>query len=322
MPSADTPANTNASMARGVAVCVVLGVVSLILGRAFPTVGSALWPRGGVDRHDLDRGRSSSGVRWCEKSLLEWAVAGMGFRLSLDMIQQVTDVGLLTVLVACAHRCSPRDFCCVGFRERGVSAGCWAWYRDLRLIRHCRSSCALGWQARRDRALCRGRQRSGYAGYFFAAHCKPSGRLLGGAGWRVDRWWLACGRSCRGLWFCGERFGGTLAVTIKMGRVCALLPLVLVLSVVTGSRAEKTPRPWYLLGFLITFGVSVSGVLPDPMIDGLKWLDKAALCIAMVGIGLRIHLRQILGQASRSMGFAVAVWGAQLAAVALLLWCL
>ena len=115
---------------------------------------------------------------------------------------------------------------------------------------------------------------------------------------------------------------GQLAVTVKMGRVCALLPLVLLLSLATGSRAEKAPRPWYLAGFLATFVLSVSGLLSEDILSGLKWLDKAALCVAMVGIGLRIPLREILGQASRSMAFAGALWLAQLAAVGFVLWSL
>ena len=276
-------------------------------------IGNALW----------SGARSSTGVRWCEKSLLELAVAGMGFRLSLDMIQQVTDVGLLTVVVAV---CAPL-------------LATWA------LLRWLPGERRVGWLLGVGTAICgssaiaaaaplMGGKREeiglsvgvvnglGMLGIFLLPlvsqlvgfSVEQSGALIGGGLHAVGHV-AAAG-------FAVSDPVGQLAVTIKMGRVCALLPLVLVLSLVTGSRAEKAPRPWYLLGFVLTFALSVSGLLPDALLSGLKWLDKAALCVAMVGIGLRIPLRQILGQASRSMGFAVAVWTAQLAAVALVLCCL
>jgi len=326
MSATDEHNEKNAAMPSGIAVCVVLGVLALALGRSFPTVGGASFGLFGgvlIGNALWSGARRSPGVRWCEKKLLELAVAGMGFRLSLDMIQQVTDVGLLTVFVAV---CAPL-------------LATWA------LLRWLPGERRVGWLLGVGTAICGssaiaaaapllGGKREeiglsvgvvnglGMLGIFLLplasqmAGCsvEQSGALIGGGLHAVGHV-AAAG-------FAVSDPVGQLAVTVKMGRVCALLPLVLVLSVVTGSRAEKAPRPWYLLGFLLTFAVSVSGVLPDSILGGLRWLDKAALCVAMVGIGLRIPLRQILGQASRSMGFAVAVWMVQLAAVALVLWCL
>ena len=118
---------------------------------------------------------------------------------------------------------------------------------------------------------------------------------------------------------------GTLATVVKMGRVLMLGPVVILLTSVVSRRQGngshvKMRIPSFIIGFFILSIISSLGLIPDPLLEVIRVAGKYLLIFAMVGIGLRIHLRKLLRTGSQALLFGMAVWAIQIAVVVAIVW--
>ncbi|MGW0479494.1 YeiH family protein [Nonomuraea sp. NPDC003214] len=118
-----------------------------------------------------------------------------------------------------------------------------------------------------------------------------------------------------------------VAVTVKLGRVILLAPLVALAarrSVRSGPRAGRRPPvvPLFVAGFLAMVLVRATGVVPDDVTRKLPSVTNMLMAAALFGLGTGIDVRRLLqgGRAVLLGGIATAlVGGVSLAGVALLI---
>jgi uncharacterized integral membrane protein (TIGR00698 family) len=122
---------------------------------------------------------------------------------------------------------------------------------------------------------------------------------------------------------------GDTSIMIKLARVAMLSPAVIFFTWMIkrseqGSASWKTyfNLPYYLWGFMaITIFVSLV-TLPDTFLDLAQELGKIVLTIAMVAIGLKVSVRQLLTSGKKAIGFGVIIFLIQVAMTAVLLFVL
>ena len=120
----------------------------------------------------------------------------------------------------------------------------------------------------------------------------------------------------------GEEIG-SLAVTIKMGRVAMLIPLVMFLTMNKSNAVVENRKihvPWYLLGFLTAAAIVAMGIMPRGIVDFLGLVDKTMLTVAMAAIGLNIRFRSMKGQGGQAVLCGVIVWTLQVFVLCLFLY--
>ena len=119
-----------------------------------------------------------------------------------------------------------------------------------------------------------------------------------------------------------------IALLAKLGRVFLLIPLCFILMYWMkrkGGKDEKTaiPFPWFLIGFVIMSVIGNYVITYQPMglhklIDPIAGVSRFLLTMAMVGLGLNIHLHQIRTKALKPL-VVLGITSVLLAGVALIL---
>lgn len=264
------------------------------------------------------------GVRVAQRPVLRWAVAGLGFRLSLTEIARIGAPALVVVVVSTAAALA---FGVWVARRLGVG-------EKLALLLSvggaiCGASAVVAADSvvqaeKRDAAIALGVI-----------------TLLGTVGIVVYPW---IGRALVmddfgfGLWggatlhemaqvvaaASGFSEGAkTVATVVKLARITLLAPVVFALAWWLGRRgtageAKVSPVPWFLVMFVVFAGVNSAGVLPAHVLDLVRRADLWLLCVGMAGVGLQTGFHDL-----RAAGWApIAAGAAQwlfLAVVALMM---
>lgn len=107
----------------------------------------------------------------------------------------------------------------------------------------------------------------------------------------------------------------TTAVVVKLSRVVLLAPLVAGTSVVlrrsdpSAASGRRPPvLPLFVAGFLVAMALASSGLLPDPVLHGLKAVQEVLLAAALVGLGTGIHLPTLRRTAGRALVLGLVSW--------------
>ncbi|CAM3485061.1 putative sulfate exporter family transporter [Nocardioides dubius] len=91
-----------------------------------------------------------------------------------------------------------------------------------------------------------------------------------------------------------------VAIAIKLGRVTALAPVVLVLARRHGS-TDAPGVPWFVLGFLAACLVGSTGLLPGLVTDAASIAATVLLAAGMYGLGLGLTGRDLAGIGTRAV---------------------
>ncbi|MFK7827630.1 MAG: YeiH family protein [Oligoflexales bacterium] len=112
---------------------------------------------------------------------------------------------------------------------------------------------------------------------------------------------------------------GELSLAIKMGRICLLIPALLVLAYFSKGTTSKNPSsllkllPTYLYGFLLCTVLLNSGVLSDEQVGLAKKISNVFLIISMCAIGIRIKIATLLNCAPKALIVGAATFLCQIA---------
>ena len=312
------------SLLPGLALCMILGFTAKLVGAALPLLGSGTSAiLLGLTAGNLLTIPSTfrSGVRFCETKVLEFAVACMGFSLSLKLLGQLGWGASIVVVTAVSTALS------VAFL---ISKCVKTPPTRLLLIGVGTAICGSSAIAAAAPLIARERKEVGIsvgvvsllgiAGIFLLPlwtgllgfNAQDTGFVIGGTLQSIAHV-VAAGFSI-------NDDVGNLAVTIKMGRVAMLVPLVLYL---TMSQTQLTPSqkkvkiPWYLIAFLGAVLIASSDLMSAPLLEQVKMFDKFLLTVAMAAIGLNIHFKTLREQASTTLLYGAIIWAVQIGAVSL-----
>jgi uncharacterized integral membrane protein (TIGR00698 family) len=271
---------------------------------------------------------ASAGVQLAQRPILRWAVAGLGFRLSLQELASLGGPALVVVTVSTA------------------AALLFGWWVANRLgVAH-----KLGLLLGVGGAIC------GASAIVAADSVVQSEKhesavalgtitLLGTIGIVIyPPIGFALGLSDRvyGLWdgaslhemaqVVAAAFGMSaeatrIATVTKLARIALLAPVVFYLAWTMRRHHEVTGQarvplvPWFLVMFVVFAGVNSLGVLPERALDLIRRADLWLLCVGMAGVGLQIGLRDLARVGWRPLAAGTAQW-AMLAglSLALALW--
>jgi len=234
------------------------------------------------------------GIRMAQRPVLRWAVAGLGFRLSLPQLWAigVPALGVVTVSTLVA-----------------LVAGVWLAER-LRLPHKmglllavggaiCGASAVVAADTvvqgeKRDSALAIGvitlLGTLGIVLYPLLGHFLRMPEFVYGV-WDGASLHEMAQVVAAGFGY-GER-AAQVATVVKLARICLLAPVVLWLGwsmrrhhEATGQ-AKVTPVPWFLVLFVVFALVNSTGWLPRPWLDVIVRGDLWLLCVGMAGVGLQ-----------------------------------
>ncbi|PYG29506.1 YeiH family protein [Pelagimonas varians] len=105
---------------------------------------------------------------------------------------------------------------------------------------------------------------------------------------------------------------GDTATLVKLIRVAMLAPVVLIASIAIRSMADANPDekrppllPFFVLAFLILAGINSAHLIPAALAEFLSESSRWLLLIAIAAVGMKTHLKQVLGVGIAAIGLIV-----------------
>lgn len=317
----------------GVLICFIIAVPCLFLGNLFPIIGgpviglligmiiSLIW---------IDKKNSSNGINFTSKYILQTAVVLLGFGLNLNVIFK-TGIQSLPIIIATILTALIVAYIMMKLlnMERKTSI----------LIGVGSSICggsAIAATAPIINAKDEEISQSISVIFFFnalAAILFPIlGRILGFSTVNGDAFGIFAGTAINdtssvtaaaatwdNMWGLGS---STLdkAVTVKLTRTLAIIPIALILSLLTAKQNKNTSNnsfnlkstfPIFILYFIIASIITTItinfGVSPDLFMP-LKELSKFFIIMAMVAIGLNSNLIKMIKNSGKAILLGATCW--------------
>lgn len=260
-----------------------------------------------------------AGIKLAQKPILRWAVAGLGFRLTL---QEVAAIGVPAIAVVCLGVAGAFLFCVwlgkiLGLGEKlslllatgGAICGASAIVAADSVVE------AEG----KDAAVSLGIITLwGTVGIFlFPVVAKA-------LGWGDFAYGLICGATLHETAQVVAAASGlspeatNVATVVKLVRICTLAPMVLGIgwwirrsAVGKAGEAKVSLVPWFLVMFVV-FSLLVS-LVSDPSFQGfvqdaVNPFVKLLLAVGMAGVGLQTNVRDLWKAGWKALGLGLAQW--------------
>ena len=260
-------------------------------------------------------GWAAAGVRVAQRPVLRWAVAGLGFRLSLQELWSIGGPALAVVLVST------------------VAALLFGWWVARRLGLETRLGLLLGvggaicgasavvaadsvvQAEKRDAALALGiitlLGTIGIVIYPWAAHALGMSDFMYGV-WDGATLHEMAQVVAAGFGVSDE--AGRVATVVKLARICLLAPVVFGLSWWMRRHHQKTGQahvsavPWFLVLFVVFAAVNSIGIIPKPTLELIRKIDLWLLCLGMAGVGLQTGFHDLRAAGMKPILAGAAQW--------------
>ena len=255
------------------------------------------------------------GIRMAQRPILRWAVAGLGFRLSVKELWSIGGPALVVVVISTA---AALLFGWWIARRLGVP-------EKLGLLLGvggaiCGASAVVAADSvvqgeRRDSALALGIIT--LLGTLGILIYPLLGRALHMSDLAYGVWAGASLHEMAQVVAAG--FGlsdeaARVATVVKLARICLLAPVVLYLGWSLRHRhreagkAHVAPVPWFLVLFVLFAGVVSTGWLPAPWLDLIRRGDLWLLCAGMAGVGLQTGFSDLRSAGARPIAAGALQW--------------
>jgi uncharacterized integral membrane protein (TIGR00698 family) len=255
------------------------------------------------------------GIRMAQRPLLRWAVAGLGFRLSLAELWKIGGPALIVVGIS--------SFAALAFgwwvaRRLGVR-------EKLGLLLGvggaiCGASAVVAADSvvqaeRRDTALALGVIT--LLGTIGIVLYPLLHRVLGTSEFVFGVWDGASLHEMAQVVAAGFGVGdeaARVATVVKLARIALLAPVVFFLAWslrrrrTDVGRAAVAPVPWFLVLFLAFTVVNSGGWLPVAWLDLVRRADLWLLCAGMAGVGLQTGFSDLRDAGLRPLAAGAAQW--------------
>ncbi|KAF0106667.1 MAG: hypothetical protein FD163_2312 [Hyphomonadaceae bacterium] len=289
----------------GAAISIVLSIAATFIGARYGTPSMLIALLLGLAGHFLyESDKIKIGVNWSAREVLRFGIALLGFRIAFDDIMALGPIPIMIVLSAMAIVLLSGVWIAQALgqtKEFGaLSAGS---------VAVCGVSAAMAIapvlpkRENEDRDLAvtivgvTTLSTVAMIVYPLLTHYlhlsdENAGILLGGTIHDVAQ--------VAGAGFSISQKAGDTATFVKMVRVSALLPMVLVIHLWLGSKikseggAKTQFFPKFLIAFFIFAIVNSFHLVPKSMVDGLTSISKTLLLISIAAIGVKTDLKKIV----------------------------
>ena len=325
----------------GVLVCLVIAIPSWLLGKIFPVIGGAVIAIIAgmiVTMFWNDKGKAEAGIKWTSKIILQTAVVLLGFGMNLGVIFQTGKQSL------------PIIICTI------TTSLIIAWILKKVLKVPANTSILVGVGS----SICGGSAIAATAPvidadddeiaqsiaviFFFnvlAAIFFPIlGQAIGFDTLHGDAFGIFAGTAindtssvtaaastAEGIYNCNSIL--STAVTVKLTRTLAIIPITLVLAFVRMQQAKKQGNaknnfsfkkifPWFILFFVgASIITTVVGIIPangftaayaTSFVPAMKWLAKFFIAMAMCAIGLNTNIVQLIKKGGKPILMGFCCW--------------
>ncbi|TMQ52032.1 MAG: putative sulfate exporter family transporter [Candidatus Eisenbacteria bacterium] len=255
------------------------------------------------------------GIRMAQRPVLRWAVAGLGFRLSIGELFRIGAPALAVVTIS--------TFAALGFGwwvARRLAVG-----EKLGLLLGvggaiCGASAVVAADSvvqgeKRDSALALGvitlLGTIGIALYPVLHHALRMSDFLYGV-WDGASLHEMAQVVAAGFGVSDE--AARVATVVKLARICLLAPVVLYIGWSlrhrhrAAGRARVAPLPWFLVLFVGFALLNSTGWLRPAWIEGARRVDLWLLCVGMAGVGLQTGFSELRDAGFRPIAAGTAQW--------------
>ena len=307
----------------GVLLCAVLAAAAVLLGET-PWVKQRLHVSAllivillGMAWRSLAHVPAAAlpGIRFAQRPLLRWAVAGLGFRLSLVELARIGGPALVVVTVS-----TTASLAFGWWLARRLGVG-----EKLGLLLGVGGAiCGASAVVAADSVVQGEKRDSAIAlavitllGTVGIALYPLIARALGMSDFLYGVWDGASLHEMAQVVAAG--FGvsepaGQVATVVKLARIALLAPVVLFLSWRMrhahreAGRARVSAVPWFLVLFVVFAIVNSLRVLPAPLVEWIKTGDLWLLCVGMAGVGLQTGVRDLRSAGIRPLLVGLGQW--------------
>ena len=295
---------------KGILVCFLIAIPSWLIGKAFPVIGGpviAILAGMVITCFWTEKGTAESGIKWTSKIILQTAVVLLGFGMNLGVILQTGKQSLPIIISTIS------------------TSLIIAWLLRKVLNVPSNTSILVGVGS----SICGGS--AIYVIFFFnviAAVLFPvlgnalgfdttSGNAFGvfaGTAINDTSSVTAAASTWDSMWNLGSETLNT-AVTVKLTRTLAIIPITLVLSLVraksSGKFSLKRAFPMFILYFIIAAVITTVcmslGVSAD-VFAPLKELSKFFIIMAMAAIGLNSNVVKLIKSGGKPILLGASCW--------------
>lgn len=319
----------------GILVCFIIAVPSWLIGKAFPIIGGAviaILAGMVITLFWKDKGKAGPGIKWTSKIILQTAVVLLGFGMNLGMIFQTGKQSLPIIICTIA------------------TSLIIAWILRKALKVPANSAILVGVGS----SICGGSAIAATAPvidaddnevaqsiaviFFFnvlaAIFFPVLGNAIGFDTLHGDAFGIFAGTAINdtssvtaaastwdSMWGLGSE---TLnkAVTVKLTRTLAIIPITLVLSLITAKKGNggdnkasgfslKRAFPMFILYFVIAAVITtvcVSMGIDSGVFSPLKELSKFMIIMAMSAIGLNSNVIQLIKTGGKPIILGASCW--------------
>jgi len=240
------------------------------------------------------------GVALAQRPILRWAVAGLGFRLSLQEIVAIGGPGLAVVVVSTL---STLVFGWWIARRLGVPEKLGILLGVGSAI--CGASAVVAADSvvhadKRDSAIALGTIT--LLGTIGIVLYPILGRILGLSDFVFGVWDGASLHEMAQVVAAGfgmSEEAARVATVVKLARICLLAPVIFWLAWslrrrhLAEGKARVSPVPWFLVMFVVFAAVNSANVLSSGNVDLIRKADLWLLCVGMAGVGLQTGFHDI-----------------------------
>ena len=313
---------------RGILLCLIIAIPSWLLGKLFPVIGGAVisilvgmiiamfWN---------DKGKAESGIKWTSKVILQTAVVLLGFGMNLAVIFQIGKQSLPIII-------------CTITTSLVIA---WILQKVLKVPSNTSILVGVGSSICGDSAIAAtapvieaddNEVAQSIAVIFFfnvlAAIFFPIlGKAIGFDTVHGNAFGIFAGTAINdtssvtaaastwdSMWNLGSE---TLnqAVTVKLTRTLAIIPITLGLSLIRAKRSSKfsfkRAFPMFILYFVIAAIITTVCVhmgVSDQVFKPLKELSKFLIIMAMAAIGLNSNVIQLIKTGGKPIAVGASCW--------------
>jgi len=259
-------------------------------------------------------GGLTPGLRAAQRPVLRWAVAGLGFRLSLGELLRIGRPALVVVTLATfgallfsawlARRLGVREKLGLLLGVGGAICGASAVVAADSVLQGEKedSTIALGLIT--------------LLGTLGIVLYPWLGRALHMSTFRFAVWDGASLHEMAQVVAAGAGYGKdavAIATVVKLVRICLLAPVVFGLAWWRRSRggageAKVAPVPWFLVVFVVFTALNSSALLPAPWLAAARNGDLWLLAVGMAGVGVQTRFTDLAAAGTRPIVLGVVQW--------------